>query len=603
MNIQVSVSCNAGKKIFDARLERLPGAVMRYRARFVNSGKETLKLDHFRFSGFEFAGKGPDLRVYREGWTAVSAIATLRYGECNLRANPDYLPFAVSEPECYTSEKPNVFSAENAVVLNDRKTGFSMLAGFVTTGRFYNRFQIELDESGLKVLDAYVLGDGREVDPGEEIVSEEFIVLEGNDGYPLLERYAELWAEAMHARKWDHIPTGWCSWYYYFSKITEQDVQENLEYLKAHKAEYPLEYFQIDDGYQRTPGDWTQPSPQFPNGIEHAVKMIASYGFKPGLWFAPFMVCSDSELYRKHPEYLLHDAEGKILHPIKWRGSDAAFLDCTRTDVQEHLTNLFRQVRSWGCVYIKLDFMMYESCVKGAVYSDRKATRCEAFRRGMLAIRKGIGEDAFILGGTIIVGPCVGIVNGSRYSTDITPYWGDPQNCGKEAPVVPHVVRNLILRRYMHWRLWVNDPDVHIARKDNNKLTETEVQFWTDALYMAGGSLLLADRLSTLAPERAELSQFLMKDPDALQDVRPEDFFEREIPRVWSGIRKRDGKSVLGLFNPDDEPCVIRVDMRDLHVPNGGSWISFRGGKKVAAESGILEYPLKPHTSMLFEAE
>ena len=84
-------------------------------------------------------------------------------------------------------------------------------------------------------------GTWKDVVREKEIVSEEFIVLEGNDGYPLLERYAELWAEAMHARKWDHIPTGWCSWYYYFSKITEQDVQENLEYLKAHKAEYPLE--------------------------------------------------------------------------------------------------------------------------------------------------------------------------------------------------------------------------------------------------------------------------------------------------------------------------------------------------------------------------
>ena len=219
---------------------------------------------------------------------------------------------------------------------------------------------------------------------------------------------------------------------------------ENLEFFSKHKEEYPIEYFQIDDGYQRTPGDWLQPSERFPHGIAHTVKLIKDYGFKPGLWFAPFMVCSDSELYREHPEYLLKDADGNIIHPVKWRGTDAAFLDCTREDVLKFLRDLFSAVRSWGCAYIKLDFMMYESCITNAVYHDKYATRCEAYRRGMEAIREGIGDDALILGGTIIVGPSAGIVNACRYSTDITPYWRREHQLGKEAPAVPNVIRNLV---------------------------------------------------------------------------------------------------------------------------------------------------------------
>ena len=155
----------------------------------------------------------------------------------------------------------------------------------------------------------------------------------------------------------------------------------------------------------------------------------------------------------------------------------------------------------------------------------------------------------------------------------------------------------------MHWNLWINDPDVHIARKDNNELTEKEVQLWTDAVYMAGGSLLLADRLSTLDPERAMMSKFLLQEPDALQSVRPEDFFEYEVPRVWSGIRKRDGKSILALFNPDDEPYKFVIDVQKLNVPNAGRWVAFRGMEKLSAENGILQYCLEPHASMLFEAE
>ena len=51
MNIRVSVSCNGGKNIFEARLERMPGAVICYPARFTNTTGEVLKLDHFGFTG------------------------------------------------------------------------------------------------------------------------------------------------------------------------------------------------------------------------------------------------------------------------------------------------------------------------------------------------------------------------------------------------------------------------------------------------------------------------------------------------------------------------------------------------------------------------
>ena len=66
-------------------LEQLPGPVSRYRVRFINRTKKIVRLDHIRFSGFDFPGKGEDLRLYREGWTAVSAISTVRYGDCDLQ--------------------------------------------------------------------------------------------------------------------------------------------------------------------------------------------------------------------------------------------------------------------------------------------------------------------------------------------------------------------------------------------------------------------------------------------------------------------------------------------------------------------------------------
>lgn len=50
------------------------------------------------------------------------------------------------------------------------------------------------------------------------------------------------------------VPTGWCSWYYYYSRVTENDVLENLEWLRRHRTELPLDYFQIDDGLSARAG-------------------------------------------------------------------------------------------------------------------------------------------------------------------------------------------------------------------------------------------------------------------------------------------------------------------------------------------------------------
>ena len=222
----------------------------------------------------------------------------------------------------------------------------------------------------------------------------------------------------------------------------------------------------------------------------------------------------------------------------------------------------------------------------------------------MEAIREGIGEDAFILGATVILGPSAGLVNASRHGTDISPSWNRTGNTFlKEAITVPNVVRNLILRRYMHWRMWVSDPDVYIARKENNKMTENEVLLWTDALYMAGGSLLFSDRMPVLEPERAALCKSLIQDVDALQDVRPEDFFEREIPCVWSGIRKRDGKTVAAFFNLEDERRHMSFEIAKLHFPAGRSWKTLRSGETVTAPDGILEYELEAHSSVILIAD
>ena len=543
---------------------------------------------------------GERLRVFRQGWTMASASGSMRHGDHDFEVGPWYRPFALSQPSDYDSETPNRFHGEYVAILNDRETDFCVLAGFITSAHMGTRVTFVLDDGGVAECAMTSDADGREVDDGETVLSETLLILSGTDGYGLLQRFAQAWGESMGARLGSHLPNGWCSWYYYFDKVTESDIIENADYLERHRDEYPLEYLQLDDGYQSALGDWLVCNEKFPHGLESLAGEIRRRGLKPGIWLAPFLVERRSRLFAEHPDWMVRGADGEIAFPMKWRSGEAAILDGTHPDAQRHLTDLFRRLRQMGWVYTKLDFLVYECGVPGARFHDRKATRVEALRRGLEAIRRGFGDDQFILGCTTPFGCVVGLVDAERVGTDITPYWAPDGRCYSEAPTVPNVCRNLINHSYMNHRLFFSDPDTHIARTDNNRLTESEVILWTYAIWFTGGMLLLSDRFETLVPERAAYAKLLIRDQDRLQ-ARPLDFFERSYPAVWLGVDKATGQRFVGLFNFDDgeQTLTIPLDRIDRDA-------AFRVRDRLAdADLGLHRHELSlavpPHACRVLE--
>ena len=404
----------------------------------------------------------------------------------------------------------------------------------------------------------------------------------------------------MNARTWDHAPTGWCSWYYYFENVTAADIAENLEELAARRSDFPLEYIQIDNGWQSAYGDWLHTNAGFPEGLRALAHSIAEKRFKPGLWLAPFLVEKNSRLYSEHPEWTIRTPEGETVWLDPWGSTELAVLDGTHPGVQAHFRNLFRQLAELGFKYVKLDFMMY-ACTPGkGRYFDPKATRLDALRRALTAIREGFGEERFMLGCTTVLAGVVGLVNAERISTDITPYW-ERKESGRdryrEDCCVPNVCRNIINRTYMHRRLFLCDPDVHIARRDRNGLTDAEVRLWTSALLLAGGLKLLADRFSTLEPERAELSRLLLAAPDRFR-LRPLDRFDREYPAVWFGIDRESGAPALGIFNFAETSMRLQVTLPDAPA---GTLRNLWGNETLKWVSGApCEFQVEPHNCLLF---
>lgn len=538
------------------------------KAKATNRSNETFQLGgfHFKQTGIHpdaLAIDGKNLRLYKEGWTMASPAASIRYNECDFDCNPEYVRFAHSNAAEHEEAKPNKICAEHTVVVNDAQSGRSVLAGFISSADQLGQFIVELSAAGVSRFEAVSNCDNIDFAPGDTVESEELVILSGGDAYTLLEEFAALWGERMHALSWSHTPTGWCSWYYYFDKITEKDMLENIEFLRNHKDRFPVEYIQLDDGYQHALGDWLRCNEKFPHGLQFLAAEVKKSGFKPGLWVAPFMVEERSDLYQNHPDWMVKNAKGETVWALQWRdNSRTAVLDGTHPEAQKFLTELFTTIASYGFEYVKLDFMVQACTMDDGRYFDRKATRAQALRRGLAAIRKGM-KDRFILGCTVPLGPVVGLVNGERIGTDITPYWQGEGQQFRESPTVPNVCRNIVNRCYMHKKLWISDPDTHIARIDNNKLTAGEVELWTYAIYLTGGMMLLSDRFASLTPERAKYSQLLLQKTDVFK-TRPLDFMEHEYPAVWYAVNRETGDKVIGVFNFEEKSRQIEVDLNKV---------------------------------------
>jgi alpha-galactosidase len=97
-------------------------------------------------------------------------------------------------------------------------------------------------------------------------------------------------------------------------EATEFNVSEAGQIALSEKAAaLGIERFVMDDGWfgQRKDdhaglGDWYVNTDKFPHGLKPLIDKVHSLGMDFGLWVEPEMVNPNSDLYRKHPDWVLH---------------------------------------------------------------------------------------------------------------------------------------------------------------------------------------------------------------------------------------------------------------------------------------------------------
>lgn len=373
------------------------------------------------------------------------------------------------------------------------------------------------------------------------------------DPYTAMEDYSRALGKKIGVKKNETIaPTGWCSWYYYYTDISEKIILDNLKEIKNKKV--PIEFFQVDDGYQKEIGEWLVPNSKFPAGMQFIADEIKKVGLKPGLWLAPFLVRKKSSFFQLYPEAILKDESGKpvpaIYQPI-WGLGDTYCMDLTHPISQDYLAKVFQTInKEWGYHYLKLDFL-YAGLLDGVSYNT-KVSPAQKYRQILEMIRKIVGKNSFLLGCGAPLMPSIGIFDGMRISCDVTPQWNSSiirtWLLDKHALSTEKALINTLNRAYMHRNFWLNDPDCLIIRKERNKMSYNQTLLMATIMGLSGGMLLVSDNMANIDENRIPILEkaLLLSKKCQKSNSIPLGFLEYKFPR---GFYNSGG--AMGFWNPE----------------------------------------------------
>lgn len=291
--------------------------------------------------------------------------------------------------------------------------------------------------------------------------------------------------------------TGWTSWYLHYTKIDENIISSNLNNFIRSKT--PINYFQIDDGWQVSVGDW-RCNEKFPNGFKNIVEKAKESNIKAGLWLAPFIAEKNSFIFKEKKDWLLKNKLGK---PIKmtynplWSGWFYA-IDFYNYEARQYIAETLKQVtQDWGFSMLKLDFLY----AVGIVPQNNKS-RGQVMWEAMVWLRAQL-KDVEILACGVPLNAAFGNSDFCRIGPDVSESWD--VNWLKmvrhaERLSTKNAIRNSILRYPIDHKAFRNDPDVFILREKNQHLTENQQYTLYIVNQLFGNLIFTSDDISTYSP-------------------------------------------------------------------------------------------------------
>ncbi|MDQ1256575.1 MAG: Alpha-galactosidase [Candidatus Hydrogenedentes bacterium] len=422
----------------------------------------------------------------------------------------------------------------------------TVVAGTLTNTRGYTRFRVargdKKSDEGFNRFEAMCIYDPPvEVPPGGLLASEK-IYLSVSEPVPQLglDRYAKAVADyneldrpgaaAMHT--WECTAVDGAA-------LTEDRVLAHLDFMAANLSRYGWDYFEVGEGWARSPGDWTADEGRFPHGMAWLVEQIHARGMKAGLRISPFVASRDAAAVQRSPQCFTGSFDDCLVADVTAPGGSEYVRDVCK-----------RAVAEWGFDAIS-DPAILRPLLSLDTYADPSQTRIDAIRAGLHAVQEGLGPKALLLTGGpgFLTGQVADVV---RFGPGCAPAWRSGAD-GQWGCV--EAIGDAAHRYYFAPELWSADlGGVYVGEQTG--LTRAQTTAWLTATVLCGGTLRLRGEAATLNAEDLSILRKLL--PSARSVATPVDLFEQETPRVWLlPLSGTAGKwTLVGVFNWDETQTV-----------------------------------------------
>ncbi len=228
---------------------------------------------------------------------------------------------------------------------------------------------------------------------GESFRTPELALTYSDEGLSGVSRNFHRWARAhkiAHGDRERKILLN--SWEGVYFNINEPGMDQ----MMADIASMGGELFVMDDGWfgdkyprlsdNSSLGDWVVDRNKLPNGVGGLVETARKHGVSFGIWIEPEMANTVSELYEKHPDWIIN-APGRDV--VKGRGGTQVVLDLGNPAVQDFVFSIVDDLMTKypGIDYIKWDANMSVSS-HGSSYlpADRQSELNIRYHQGFAAV-------------------------------------------------------------------------------------------------------------------------------------------------------------------------------------------------------------------------
>lgn len=371
---------------------------------------------------------------------------------------------------------------------------------------------------------------------------------------------------------------GWESWYNHYADIDEKSIMRDLDELGKGDNIISVEYsrkerpvvFQVDDGWEKSLGDWDANLDRFPSGMEKLSDAISKKGYIPGLWLAPFIVDLRSDIAKKHPDWILRGENGSPIpagmNPLwgKFKISNPCSfycLDLSRDDVLEHLDDLMEKIiNRWGFRYIKLDFMF------AGMIHGRFSNGGAAFIWYERAIKKLTKRWVNVRGDRVAYLGC-GVPLEASYKTfplsrigpDTKEAWDVKSMSRIRFPARTGAKPNLqstLGHAFWDQGVFINDPDVIFMRFNNITLDDEEKELIALVNKLFASQIMYSDSPSDAGSAEADFTSHIL----SLYSVfEGEEFGLVNCSSETYLIFSRSGK-YCGMINLSEKPFTKYMD-------------------------------------------